>query len=170
MDLDVLTARLIHVVGGIFWVGAFIFVNFFLAPSLVEAGPDGAKVMSGVMKRRYMPIMMTVAMLTILSGVWLYWKASMGFSVVYMKSGPGHAYAIGGLLSVLAFVIGVSVTRPSMTKAMDLAQRASAPGVPDRDSLLVEAQRLRSRGTIAGKVVTVLILLAAVLMAIGRYL
>ena len=66
MDAAMLLARLIHVVGGVFWVGAMIFVTFFLMPAFAEAGPDAQKVMNGITKRRYVQILPAVAVLVIL--------------------------------------------------------------------------------------------------------
>jgi len=169
MDGTMIFARLIHVVTGVFWVGAMIFLAAFLAPALKEVGPDAGKVMNALARRGFMKIMPVIAMLTILSGIWLYWRVSVGFDPVYMKSGPGHAYAIGGLLAVIALVLGVVITRPAMLKSAALAQSAIAAEAGERERLMGEAQRLRERGARFGVVVAWLLGLAAVAMAVGRY-
>ena len=57
MDLLLLTARLLHVVLGVFWAGALIFTAVFLLPSIRDAGPDGAKVAAGLMRRRFLDVL-----------------------------------------------------------------------------------------------------------------
>ena len=118
MDYGLLLARLIHVLAGVFWVGAMVFVSAFLIPSLAEVGPDGGKVMVALQRRKFMVVMPVIGTLTMLSGIWLYWRASAGFQVDYMKSGPGHAYAFGAIFAITAFVVGMTVTRPAMMKAL----------------------------------------------------
>ncbi len=169
MDAGMITARLIHVVGGAFWVGAMMFLTFFLAPAIRDAGPDGAKVMGGIARRKFMQIMPVVAILTMLSGIYLYWRVSAGFNYDYMRSGPGHAYAMGGILALLAFILGLTVTRPAMMKAMTLLQSAATAPPSEKEAMLAEAQALRVRSTKAGVVVAWMLILAVVGMAIGRY-
>ena len=169
MDFGMITARLIHIIGGAFWVGAMIFLTFFLAPAIREAGPDGAKVMGGIARRKYMMIMPIVAVLTLLSGIYLYWRVSGGFNYEYLRSGPGHAYAMGGILAILAFIIGLAVVRPAMMKAMALMQSAAAAPASERESMMAQAQALRARSTTAGLVVAWMLILTVVGMAIGRY-
>ena len=51
MELLLLVLRLVHVVGGILWVGFAVFVPFYLAPAIAEVGPDGGKVMAALQRR-----------------------------------------------------------------------------------------------------------------------
>ena len=37
MKAELLTLRVIHIVGGIFWVGSMLYTTFFLAPAVCEA-------------------------------------------------------------------------------------------------------------------------------------
>ena len=170
IDEAIVVARLIHVLGGIVWVGAMVFVAAFLIPAIRETGPDGAKVMAAIGKRRFMHIMPALAVATILSGIYLYWRVSDGFEVGYMKSGPGHVYAIGGLLAILAFVLGLTVTRPAMIKSVALAQAAASASESERDVMLAKAAALRARGAKGGVVIVWMLFVAAASMAVGRYL
>jgi len=74
MDPLLIVLRVVHVVGGVFWGGAILFVVHFLEPAVRDAGPDGAKVMQALQKRRYLDVMPVVAALTVVSGYWLYWR------------------------------------------------------------------------------------------------
>ena len=169
MDTSMVVSRLIHIVAGVFWVGAMIFVSGFLVPAIRETGPDGGKVMAAIARRRFMQIMPVVAVVTILSGLHLFGKVSNGFEVEYMKSGPGHAYGVGGGLAILAFIIGISIVRPSMMKSMELAQMAGSAGPEEREAIMAKAQALRARGARVGVIVAWLLGLATAAMAVGRY-
>jgi len=48
MDATLLLARVVHIVGGVFWVGAMIFTSAFLLPAVRDAGPEGGKVVMGL--------------------------------------------------------------------------------------------------------------------------
>lgn len=170
MDFLFLTARLLHIVLGVFWAGTLIFSAVFLLPSIRDAGPDGAKVAAGLMKRRFLDILPAAAILTVLSGLWLYWKVSGGFTTAYLKSGAGHVYALGGLAAVVALGFGLVVVRPSMLRAAALSQAAATATGPEKETQLATAQALRGRAARAGRIVAALLALTAITMAIGRYL
>jgi len=169
MDLGLLVARVIHVLGGVLWVGSMFFIAIFLGPALEDAGPDAGKVMAALMKRKWMVFTPLVATLSVLSGFYLYWRVSEGFNSAYMGSGPGMTYGTGAAAAILAFIIGVSFTRPSMTKAMELSQRMANADAGERQSLAAQIGTYRARGANSGRVVVVLLLIAATAMAVGRY-
>ena len=68
-----LLLRVMHVLLGVFWAGTIMFVSLLLMPSVRDAGPDGGKVMLALMRRGYMTLIPIAAILTIVSGLWLYW-------------------------------------------------------------------------------------------------
>jgi hypothetical protein len=164
-----LVARLLHIVLGAFWAGTMVFNAVLLAPALQDVGPDGLKVGGALMRRRMMVIMPIVALLTILSGFWLYWRVSGGFGAGYMGSPQGQTLGAGAVASIVALTIGLAVVRPAMMRAGALTQRAAQAAGTERDALLAQAQALRRRSTVAGRWVAGLLLLALVAMAIARY-
>ncbi len=170
MDLPLLTARLIHIVLGIFWAGTLFFNALFLLPAVRDAGPDGAKVAAGLMRRRFLDVLPWVAILTVLAGFWLYWRVSDGFSSGYMRSSAGMAYGLGAVSAVLALAGGLTVVRPSMLRAAALSQAATAASPPERESQMATAQALRARAAAANRIVAGLLTVTAVTMALGRYL
>jgi hypothetical protein len=146
-----------------------VFNAFFLVPSMVEAGPDAMKVAAGLTRRRFLDVMPPVAGLTILSGLWLYWKASLAFEAAYMRSSVGMTYGVGALAAVIAFALGVAIMRPAMLKAAALSQAAASMAPEERAAKLAEAAALRMRGAATGKVVAVLLIVAVAAMAVARY-
>jgi len=150
-----LLARLIHIVVGVFWAGTIIFNAWLLAPTLRDLGPEGGKVMGGLAKRGMLTILPITGILTILSGFWLYWHASVGFSPDYMRSRPGMTYGLGMVATLIAFLIGILVVRPSIAKAA-----TAEPAV---------AQALRQRAASSSVLVALLVSVTVICMAVGRY-
>ena len=153
-----LLMRLLHILSGIFWAGTMMFNTAFLFPALKDTGPDGAKVGMALTKRRFPVITPIVALVTILSGLWLFWRISGGFQESFMQSHMAKTLSFGAACAIVAFIIGVIVVRPAMVQAMALAQSN-----PQR------AQLLRVRADRVGRVVTGLVVLAAAAMAVARY-
>jgi hypothetical protein len=170
MNTLLLILRLFHITGGVLWVGFGVFMALVLGPALDRMGPDGGKVMQAIGSKLQTVIMPLVAISTLVSGFWLYWIVSGGFSPSYTHSGPGLTLAIGGLSALTAFLVGMLLIRPAMTKAMMLSQRLASSPPDQQAAIAAEAKRYRQRAVGAGKVVTTLLLLATVCMAVGRYL
>lgn len=171
MSLPLVVLRLIHVFFGVLWVGFAVFVSFLLGPAVQDAGPDGGKVMAALQRRGVMTIIPGLGIVTLLSGLWLYWHLSSGFQVEYLKSPTGHALGMGGVAAIVAFGIGMSLARPSIMRAMALSQSlGSNPAGPDHAAQVALITKLRARADVAGKVTAVLLLLAVAAMGVARYL
>lgn len=166
----IILARLLHIVFGVLWVGFMVFMTFFLGPALGDTGPDGAKVMGALQKRGLLTAVPIFAITAMLSGLWLIWKMSGGFEHTWFASRMGMSLSTGALLAIIAFIVGMTVTRPAMMKAMALGQQAASATPAERESLMAEAGRMRQRGTQWGRVVAVLLLLATAAMGVARYL
>ncbi len=171
MDPLVIILRFIHVVAGAVWVGMVVFTTFFLMPAVQEAGPDGGKVMAGVQRRGVMTLMPVLAIATLISGIWLYVRAAAGMHAEFARSPVGMAFGLGGLAAILAWLVGMIVLRPSMMKAMALAQSLGpSTSADDRQRVMAEAQQLRVRAAAASRVTAWLLLFAVAAMAVARYL
>lgn len=169
MQGEIIVLRLVHVLSGLLWVGAMVFMSAFLAPALQQVGPAAGAVMGALQQRRLMTFMPFVATLTLLSGFRLYWIMSDGFSAAYMESSIGAIFGIAGLLATVAFLVGIAIARPAMSRAGMLAQQIATMPEADRGSVQAELERLRARGRATSLVVAVLVLLAAAGMAVARY-
>lgn len=166
-----LILRVIHIICGVYWAGALLFVATFLEPSVRAAGPDGAKVMQGIMQRRFLDIMPAVALLTILTGIEQYRRVSGGFDPAWIGTSYGTSITVGAAAAIVAFVIGVSVMRPAAKRMGPLAQQAmQLPEGAERASRMGEVQRLRRRNAVAGRWVAALLAVAVIGMAAARYL
>lgn len=171
MDPVIVTLRLLHIVLGVLWAGTLIFFATYLVPSVREVGPDGMKVMAAIQSRRFLDVMPAIAAVTILSGLWLYWRVSGGFNWAWITTPTGMALGIGGLLSITAFIIGVGVMRPATLRAGALAREmSSVPEGPEREGPQNLVKRLRMRSARAGRAVALLLFATTALMAVARYL
>lgn len=167
MNVELLVLRLVHIVGGMFWVGAALFTAFFLMPALSKLGPVAGQVMGGLQQRKMMTWLPLVAILTILSGARLMMIVSGGDPHWFVHR-SGHTYAVSASLAIIAWLLGIFVSRPAMMKVAKLNQSA-ASDEPSRELIAAEIRRLQLRMMRVTKVATVLLLLAAAGMAIARY-
>jgi uncharacterized membrane protein len=167
-----LLLRLIHVVLGVFWVGAVIFVTLFLLPSLQATGPAGGAVMQQLAQVRRLPLwLMGATTLTVLSGIGLYWHDSLGFtSSTWLASGPGRTFGLGGALAITAAVVGMAVNSPTAKRLGAVAGRIQASGRAPSPEDAADIQRLQGRLVKASLVVTGLVVLATTAMAVARYM
>jgi hypothetical protein len=171
MDPLLLLLRLLHVGLGALWVGMAVFTAAFMVPAIEEAGPDGGKVMAALQRRGILTVLPVLALGTLLSGIWLYWRSSAGLQPAFLASGVGLAFGIGGLASLVAYGVGITVLRPSMMRAAALMQgMGSGTAERERQSRMAEARALRARGAAAGRLVAALLLFALAAMAVARYL
>jgi hypothetical protein len=171
MIAELIVLRLMHIGFGVFWAGAIFFFVFFLEPSVRAAGPDGATVMRGIQQRHYLNILPTIAILTILSGITLYWRISAGFEPAWITSPVGLGYTCGGIASLIAFGIGFFVMRRSALKAAGVgAALQQASEGEAGDALMAQAQTLRQRIRTSARWVAVFLGIAVAAMAVARYL
>jgi uncharacterized membrane protein len=170
MDITLLVLRVAHVVGAVFWVGTILFVVDFLQPALRDAGPAGSKVMQALQRRSYFTAVPVTALVTLVSGFWLYWRDFGRFHPGPGASGAELSFGIGGLASVVAFALGIAVMRPSALGLGRLAGEIEKADPGRRETLDAEVGRLRGRLKASGRIVVVLLTVAMVSMAIGRYL
>ena len=171
MNGELLVLRLVHVLGGIFWVGSGIFTSMFLIPALATMGSAAGQVMAGLQRRRLFTVLPVVAVLTILSGLRLMWLTSGGFSAAYFASPRGATFAASGAAAIVAFLLSLLVARPAAVQAAALGQSiASAQHGEARATLESRLVALRRRGEIASAIAVPLLVLGAAGMAIARYL
>lgn len=158
----ILVLRFAHVVFGALWVGMMVFTTFFVAPAAAEVGPEGGKLMAALARRKVMVIMPLFALITLVSGFWLFQIMSGGQHGAYMATPVGMAYGLGGLAALAGFLIGITVMRPAMMRVVKLSES------PVQNA--AEIQRLRARGSMLGKLVTVMMLFTLAAMSVARYL
>jgi len=162
--------RFVHILGGVFWVGSALFGAILLAPALRAVGPAAAPVMNQLVKVRRMPVlMMASGLATMVAGIWLLMIDSAGQPGVWMRSGTGRTFGIGGALAILAFLLGMAINMPASKRLAAIGAAAAARGGPPTPEEQVEMLHLQGRMSVASQIVTVLLVLSTGAMAIARY-
>jgi hypothetical protein len=171
MDLLLIGLRIVHIGSAMSWFGGAVIGSFFLSPTADALGRAGQPFMEHLMKRRRMGVFFPiVSLLTILSGAALYWRDSGGLQAAWMASPTGLAFTIGGVAAIASFVLGGILIGPSIAAQVAVqGELASGDGVP------TEAQQDRlewadGRMRLARRIDLPLLLLAALTMAVARYL
>jgi len=166
--------RLIHILAGIFWVGATLFLAGFLVPAIQAVGPSARAVMSQLMQQRRLQLWINVAMtLTILAGFVLFAMDSRAAGGGFGRSRMGITLSIGALLAIAAAGVGGAVGKRTGQKLGELAQRmdeAQRTGAAPPADLVAQAAPLQAKLAGALKIMSWLLVLSAATMAVARYL
>ena len=171
MDVMMVVMRVVHILFGVFWAGSLFFIVLYLEPSVRAAGPDGAKVMLGIQQRKFMTAIPVMALLTIISGLYMYDKVSGHMADGWISTPFGMSLTIGAVVSIVAFIIGIAVMRPATLAAGALmTEIANEPDNAGNDDKKDQVQALRLKARRAGKSVAHLLAVAVVTMAVARYL
>ena len=165
----IVTLRLLHIVSGVLWVGMVFLTSMFLVPALYDSGPSAGPVMQALQRRRLMTAIPVTAIVALLSGLTLYYVVSDGFNRSYMHSSMGRTLGIGAGFTIVAWIVGMTVLRPSTMRAGELAASMATVSESERPAKTAELTRLRARAIVSGRIVSALLLLAVAMMAIARY-
>ena len=108
MNYLVLVLRLLHIIGGVFWVGGGLAMNFFIGPTMRATGDAGKQFAGHLMTNTRIVTVMTVsAWSTVIAGFFLYGIDSAWFSSPWMHSGAGTGFGLGALFALIGFVTGL---------------------------------------------------------------
>ena len=166
---EILILRIVHVLGAIVWAGTSLFVAFFLMPAMGMAGPAAGPVMGGLVKRKLFTIIPIVAVVMMLTGLWLMMISSAGFSASYFATRSGQTYVAGAVGALAAFAIFMLVSHPAIGRSMTLGQQIAQAPEAERGALMAQMNAVRARAGKASIASALILTLTAVAMAIGRY-
>jgi hypothetical protein len=171
MDTYMVVLRVVHILAGVFWVGAALTTVFFIQPTAREVGPAAGPFMMHLAGRKHLvDFVLSAAGLTVLAGLLMYWRVSGGLDPDWIGSAPAISLTVGALCAIAALAIGGSIVRPSIMATLAIGQAVAASGGPPTPEQAAELQALQRRGTTAGKVVVPLLIVAVIGMAAARYL
>jgi uncharacterized membrane protein len=172
MDEPTLTIvlRLIHILAGIFWVGAIFVIAGFLLPTARSSGPEGGRFMQQLMLRRRLSVFLGIAMLlTVLSGLTMYARVAAATHGAWASTPPGIGYGVGGLAAILAAIMGGAISGPAARRLAAIGQQASQGGGLSAEQQ-TEMMRLQAQATLGSRITAGLLVAAAAAMAVARYL
>lgn len=171
MQILILLLRVVHILAGVFWAGATWLLAGWVTPAVELSGPAGQTFMQTlVRKRRLSDGLTAAAVLTILSGLYLFWVASSGLRPGWFRTGLGLSLTIGALAGIATFLIGMFVSRPSASRLGQLATRAHAGGGPPDPETLAEMKMLSEQLNQAGIWTAVLLAISVLGMAAAERL
>ncbi len=166
----VIVLRVIHVLTGVLWVGAAVFVARFLVPAVRGAGPAAGPVMQQLIQRGLPAYMPTLAIFTVLSGFGLYWHDSSGFRLhEWLGSGTGMTFGAGAVIALGVFIYGATVVSPAAKRMGTIGGRMREAGGAPAPELVAEMQRTQAQLGRGSAIAAGLLVLATLCMAVARY-
>jgi uncharacterized membrane protein len=167
MDIYLLVLRLIHVFGGIFWVGGSLMMNFFIGPTIGATAQAGKQFIGHLMTKTRFSMTITIsAILTVLAGGLLYWRDSQGFTSLWMSAGSGIGFSIGAVSALIAFVFGLMLGQLNQKMAQVGSQIKGEP-TPEQ---LAQLQEIQNRLKVVSPINVISIIVATLFMSIARYM
>jgi uncharacterized membrane protein len=166
MNTLMIVLRLIHIFGGMFWMGSTLLMVLFILPSVNATMEAGQKFLGHFLtKTHYGRILGLSAILTMVAGGSLYWIDSAGFDSNWTRSGPGWGFGIGGILGIIGFVYGNRFGNNIMTPGRTATQIQGQSTAEQKEVLEAARKPLRTQGSIS----IVALILALICMATARY-
>ena len=167
MDILVLILRLLHIIGGVFWVGGAVAMNFFVAPTMRATGDAGKQFAGHLISRTpFSPFMMYSGIASIVAGFILYGIDSNWFTSAWQSSGPGIGFGLGALFALIGMVTGI-MNGSNNRKMGALGAQIQGKPTPEQSARLGAIQKQQAWVV---PVNTYSLLLALALMAVARYL
>jgi uncharacterized membrane protein len=167
MNILVLVLRLLHVMGGVFWVGGAVAMNFFVGRTIGATGDAGKQFAGHLMgKTNFSQFMTFNAVISVVAGFILYGIDSNWFTSAWQSSGPGVGFGLSALFALIGFVTGIMNGNNNRKMGRIGAQIQGKP-TSEQASQLGAIQKQQAWVVPAN---TYSLLLALALMAVARYL
>ena len=168
--MDFVVLRLIHILGGAFWLGAAVTMFLFLQPTAQATAPEGQRFMLHLLRdRRFSEVVLAAALLTGVAGAILFWRDTNGLRLASITQPQTLGFTIGGLAGGIALLLFLFVGYPAGRRMIAIGSKLEAERRPpneDEQRILAAAQSVLSR---VGATVLVLLVIATAAMATARY-
>jgi hypothetical protein len=107
---------------------------------------------------------------TVLTGIYLYWRFTGGFTPELSATRSAMVFGTGGIAGILAVIIGGAVAGRNAGRMEALGDQAVAlPDGAERAAVITQAAAARDRALAGARIVLVLQIIALACMAIGHY-
>lgn len=171
-EILMLVFRLLHILGGMVWLGAATFTVLFLAPAAAEVGPSAGPLISNlVLKRRLARAVVGAGVVTVVAGAVLYWKDWRLYDSFgdFVGSDFGLAMTIGAVAAIAGLSIGLTIVAPGMERAVRTAGELAQQGGPPAPEQAERLRALQARTRRASRTAVTLVWIAAAAMSTARY-
>ena len=165
--------RIVHVLAGIFWAGSVYMLVLFVQPSVAAIAPAGAPFMAELLgKRKLVDALIGLGSTTVVGGLFLYWHdwQLAGSFGTWVGTRFGATLTVGAVAAILALAIGVLGTRPNVVRLLAIGRSVAESGGPPSPELAAEIARTQNRLKTFARISLGLIVVAALAMALARYL
>jgi hypothetical protein len=164
--------RLIHIIGGVFWVGTVLVLAWFVGPAQrAMGGATSVTFLEQLMIRQKLRIYLSLAMvLTVLSGLTMYARYVMTTHGQWASTTPAKVLGLGGLLGIIGGAVGASSGARRGGKIVAIGEAMRSAGgtlTPQQESELGELQNKTANEL---RIVAALLVIAVAAMASARYL
>jgi uncharacterized membrane protein len=171
MDTYMVVLRIVHILAGVFWVGAALTTFLFLQPTAREVGPAAGPFTAHLAgKKKLVDWVLRAAGLTVLAGLLMYWRVTGGLEWDRITTAYGISLTIGALCAIAAFSLGLSVVRPTIMSTLAIGREVAASGGTPTPEQSAKLQALQKRGKDIGQIIVPLLIVAVAAMASARYL
>lgn len=167
-----LVFRILHIVGGVLWVGSTFMLSVFLGPSVAEVGPSAGPLMHKlVVERRVTQVITAIAIVTVVAGGFVYWHnvqiaGSLGD---FVDTTFGLVLTVGAVLGIAAMFWGISRVGNKIEQMVHYADGAMPVEGPPPPEVVAELDR-RGATLKRDSIVDLALQLGAVLaMSTARY-
>ncbi len=165
-----LLLRVLHVLLAAVWLGTTVFMSFMLMPVIEESGAAGGQIMVGLNRKGLTAFFGAIGGITVLTGIYLFWRFTGGFDPTISRTHAGMAYSVGGAAGLLAVIIGGSVVGRGSNKLVGLMSQLATLPEAQKGAVVHQANALRQRIKSFGFVVLALQVIALTLMAVAHYI
>jgi uncharacterized membrane protein len=150
-------ARVLHIFGGVIWAGSMFALSFGVMPIGAQHAAEGSGRWTGLVMRRLGPASGISAVITVLSGFYLFAVLHSGDHSV-----SGIVLGTGAAAGVLSLLVGVLIGKPAGLRLSELQMN---PAGADKAQLA----SLQRRAAVSSRVAGILLGLAVLSMAAFRY-
>lgn len=167
----VIVFRVLHITAGVAWGGSVFLFVVFVQPTAAAPGPGSGPFMQELLgRRKLVHWILALAALTIVGGLFLYWKDwhAVGSLGDWVGTRFGLALTIGSISAIVGFLIGFFGTRPGVDRLLALGAKAAAGDAPQPE-LMGQIRRLQARLRMLARTNLAFVTIAVLAMATARY-
>jgi uncharacterized membrane protein len=164
--------RILHILGGVIWVGSTFLLTVFIGPAAAEVGPSAGPLMHKlVVDRRVTQTITTIAIVTVAAGVFVYWHNveiadSLGD---FLDTSFGLVLTIGAVSGIAAAFWGSLQVGRKIDHLVEFTDRAIPADGPPPPDVVAELDRRGAELKRNGIVDLLLQLVAVLAMSTARY-
>ncbi|HEX6844370.1 MAG TPA: hypothetical protein VF235_04560 [Actinomycetota bacterium] len=172
MDWVSVVLRVLHIGGGILWVGGVATFVLFVQPSAGAVGPAAGPLMRELLgARKLVDKFLMFAGVTILAGLVLYvdrWIDAGSFAD-WVGSGYGLGLTIGMLAALVAVSFGAFGSRPLVGRLLSLQGEIAASGGPPTPEQQQTIGAIQGKLKVYGRTALSLLAVSVITMATAQY-